>query len=102
MAAEAVAGYAKLLPEGSTLVMSLVVPDPCEDGRQMMRDAGRAGGPGYCHTREDVASWFEGAGLRLREPGVAPVRAIARPWVEPYRIAPLVPGRPVGAVGIKD
>jgi hypothetical protein len=102
VAAQVTAEYARLLPKGSTLVMSLLVADECEAGREMMRDSGTVGSRCYCHTDDDMRGWFEGAGLRLRKPGVASVRAIARPWVEPYRIAPLIPGRPVGAVGIKD
>ena len=95
------AGYARLMPAGSTFCISLVVPDEDTRGGQLTEDASKAAGPAYSYTPRDVREWIEGAGMRLHPEGVRPARAWGKAsWADPYRVAPAVPGRPVTAVGI--
>lgn len=100
LAAAAVAGYARLLPPGSTVALSLVVPDPGEAGRRMAQDGALAGSPGYAHSQQDVAAWFTGAGMRLHPSGVQPARAFGRDWAAAYRLVPRLPGRVMAAAGL--
>jgi O-methyltransferase involved in polyketide biosynthesis len=78
MSAEAardlVSRYARLLPPGSALAVSVFGSDDpgvAEQARQAYT-ATRT----YTHSREDVASFLAGAGLELVEPGVA----LAHAW----------------------
>lgn len=93
----AIAGYGRGLPSGSTLCLTVVIPDRDEDGRltpeaaEMTRAASLAGGPGYAHTAADVTAWVKGAGLELPQ-DVDLVRT--------FRVAPRVPGRVYGAVAV--
>jgi hypothetical protein len=105
VAREAVAGYAELLPPGSTLCLSLGSPDRdprtgkmTAQAREFLDLMSLAGGPAYPHFPEDVASWVEDAGMLLNRMGVADAREFGRPAPS----APLagLPGRVIAAAGI--
>lgn len=96
-APQAIAGYKKGLPPGSTLCMTVLIPDRDDAGEvtpeaaAMTEAALLAGGPAYAYTPEDVAGWIDGAGMKLAG-GVHLVRT--------FRVAPRVPGRVHGAVAV--
>lgn len=104
IAREAVAGYGRRLPPGSTLCMSLWTPERDTDGKvtpegeEMMEVMTLAGGRAYTHSAQDVAEWVMAAGMRLHPMGVTDAREFGRPAPK----APLagLPGRVIEAVGI--
>lgn len=66
MAAEAVAGYAEVLPAGSTLVITTPVEGGSPSGGEMGRAVAEAAGAMPAgHSAEVVAGWIAGAGMEL-------------------------------------
>jgi hypothetical protein len=76
----AVAEYARLLPSGSSLALSLVVPGGGCGGAEFMADIGLAGGRFYPHADAEVAGWVKAAGLELTPAGIADVRSRELLW----------------------
>jgi O-methyltransferase involved in polyketide biosynthesis len=101
MSAEAardlVSGYARLLPPGSVLAVSVFGSDDPEVAQQA-RQAYTATRT-YTHSREDVASFLAGAGLELVEPGVVPAHAWRGGMPDPG-LTVTGPLRVLAAVGI--
>ena len=86
IARETVAGYAELLPPGSSLCLSAGSParDPATGeitprAQELLEVLRLAGGPVYPHRPEDVASWIKGAKLVLHPAGVTDARRFGRP-----------------------
>jgi O-methyltransferase involved in polyketide biosynthesis len=76
-----IAGYARLLPPGSVLAVSVFGsddPQVAERARQAYT-ATRT----YSHSRQDIASFLTGAGLELVEPGVVVAHAWPRNMPDP-------------------
>lgn len=99
-AAAITAAWARLLPPGSFLAVSLVVPSPEAAGwlTAMLRDAGIRL---WRHEPADLAGWLDRAGLELTAPGVVDVRAWPdRAWADSH-FAGLAPGQIVGALARK-
>jgi S-adenosyl methyltransferase len=63
----AVCEYARLLPPGSTLALSLGVPGGARGTAEFTRDIGRAGGRMYGHTEDDVAGWLKAPDGTMRK-----------------------------------
>lgn len=97
LARELVAQYAELLPSGSLLLLSLVIPDSGWPGAAFGSGVAEvAGATVYPHTPEDIAGWITGAGLKFVSRGVTAVRAHGRPWASALA-KPRAPGRAVYA-----
>jgi hypothetical protein len=79
-AAQALAGYRRLMPRGSLLCMTLWVPDGGPEGERSLAQWRQRVGPVYGHRPQDVAHWLASAGFR----GVAPGTEVPR--VEDVRI----------------
>ncbi len=74
-AAKVVAGYADVMPAGSTLVLTVPVPGGVPAGGRMGALVGEAAGTvPVAHSPQAIAGWVAGAGLELRWP------ARSRPW----------------------
>ena len=94
--------YARLLPAGSILVMTVLILDRTRDGGEFAAALAEAGGaPVQAHTPESVRSWVSGAGMRVRRGDVTDARAYGRPWAErslprlpPARIAVVTARKP--------
>ena len=99
-AAQAVAGYARLLPPGSTLALSLGVPGGTSGAAELAAAVRRAGGILYSHTEDEVAGWFKAAGLVLTPAGITDVRGREMGWAaaEVSRQRPVA--RAAGAVAL--
>lgn len=93
-AAWAVGEYARLLPSGSTLVMSLGILGGGPRAEEFLSLIGQAGGTIYPHTADEAEGWVKGAGLILTPWGITDVRAREKAWPE-ARYAAL---RPVARV----
>jgi hypothetical protein len=104
-AAEALAGYRRLMPSGSLLCLSLWVPDGGPEGERCLALWRQRVSPIYGHRTEDVAGWLAGAGFRgvspeVKAPPVLDVRVLtgSASWMDrAYRYDR--PGRMVKAVG---
>jgi hypothetical protein len=103
-AAAALAEYARLLPSGSLLALSLWVPDGGPAGEEFTALWRQHAGPLCGHTPADVAGWLEGAGLKgiglgVDVPRVEDVRVVTENmrWME-RRYQLTHPGRMVKAV----
>jgi hypothetical protein len=79
-AAWAVAEYARLLPPGSSLALSLTIPGGGDGEAGFMADVGRATGRIYSRGAAEVARWVRAAGMELAPPGVADVRGRDLGW----------------------
>jgi S-adenosyl methyltransferase len=79
-AAWAVAEYARLLPSGSTLALSLAVPGGGSDAGALAAAIGSTAGTVQAHTEDEVARWVTAAGLDLTPAGVADVRGRELGW----------------------
>jgi hypothetical protein len=79
-AAWAVAEYARLLPSGSTLALSLAVPGGGSDAGALAAANGSTAGTVHVHTEDDVARWIAAAGLELTPVGVMDVRGRELGW----------------------
>jgi len=77
LAAWVTAEYARRLPPGSTLVMTLAVAGDPEAAEAVAR---AAGSPFYLHPEHEVARWAQDAGLLLSPVGVRDVRGRAQRW----------------------
>jgi hypothetical protein len=68
--------FAGSLAPGSAMIVSLLIPDESERGREFTDLIGRAGTM-YRHSPEDVAGWLENKEARMEivPPGVVPVQA---------------------------
>jgi hypothetical protein len=89
--------YARLLPPGSTLVLSVLLPSRSQAGGELAQALSRAYGTRvYRHGEEDLAAWLTGAGLGLHWEGVTDVRQFGRLWPGTALPSP-VPGRVAGA-----
>lgn len=98
MARELVAEYARLLPPGSSLVLTLGV----SNGSDASREFGgwfrsRTGVKAYSHSPETVTSWLTDAGLETA--GAVDVRTWSRQWEE--RLPGPAWGTAIAAVGRK-
>jgi hypothetical protein len=96
----AVGEYARLLPAGSTLALSLGVPGGADGLGEFMRELGRGGGTVYAHTEADVAGWVAAAGLALTPAGVADVRSRDLGWAAAEFRRQRTIARMVGAVAV--
>jgi hypothetical protein len=74
------AEYARLLPPGSSLALSLGIPGGAPGAAEFTADISRAGGRVYSHTEGQVARWVKAAGLALAEPGIVDVRGRELGW----------------------
>jgi hypothetical protein len=74
MAADMAVRWARLLPSGSSLVLSLAIPGPATSSPPWPY-VSTVMGPLYAHAEDDVAGWLEDAGLRVVPPGITDVRA---------------------------
>lgn len=111
-----VVSYARALPPGSALAVSVALPDCSPEADELLAMFTPA--PVYRHTAEDVARWLErkdtegedtegedaedgGAGLLLVPPGVCDVRLVPGPsWAE-GKLEARAPGYTVGALALK-
>jgi hypothetical protein len=75
-----VAEYARLLPPGSTLALSLGIAGGGSGAAGLAEAIGRAGGTVHRHTEGDVAGWISGAGMKLTPAGVTDVRGRELGW----------------------
>ena len=97
-AREAVAGYGKLLPSGSSLCLTWGLCDATPEGEELAEIIAMAGGPVYRHLPAEVARWMRGAGLRLHGQGIGDAGAFAAPYAGPS--GPRAPMRVMEAVAI--
>jgi S-adenosyl methyltransferase len=95
----AIAGYGRLLPPGSSLCISWGVPDPTPDGEELLGIIGMAGGRAWSHSPQKMARWLEGAGLGLHPQGITDARAFAAPFAKPS--GPRAPMTVMEAVAVK-
>ena len=99
-----VASYARALPPGSAVAVSVALPDNSPEAAELLAMFTPA--PVCRHTAEDVAGWLEdaepdGAGLVLVPPGVCDVRLVpGRGWAE-GKLEARAPGYVVGALALK-
>lgn len=102
-AAAHVEAYARALPAGSVIAVSLAVPGRSARAGKLMSMLGAAA-PVYRHSPADVLGWLQGAGLEVVPPGVADVRSLLLPgcrgeWAGQVKAAS--PGTVVGALAVK-
>jgi hypothetical protein len=102
VAGEVVAGWAAVLPPGSSLVLSVPVPGGVGAGGEFGRLIGSvAGTMPHPHSEGAITGWITGAGLELHPDGVEDVRALpGRQWAGGVLGAHLA-GHVVGTVGLK-
>ena len=94
-----IAAYAKALPPGSVIAMSVALAGESPRAGELLSMFTPA--KVYRHTAEDVAGWLEDAGLEIEPPGVADVRAVlGRAWAADG-LPPGAPGMTAGALGVK-
>jgi hypothetical protein len=75
----AVAEYARLLPAGSTLALTLGVPGGNPSAPELVASLSRAGASEFhSHDEAEVAGWMTDAELKLVPPGIADIRG--RGW----------------------
>jgi hypothetical protein len=96
----AVGEYARLLPPGSTLALSLAVPGGTDDAGELMAEFSRTGGAFYPHTEADVAGWIAACDLTLVPPGVADVRGRGKDWAAAEFREKLAVARVVEAIAV--
>ena len=99
-AAWAVAEYARLLPPGSSLALSLVIPGGGDGAAGFMADVGRAAGRIYSRGAAEVARWVKAADMELVPPGVADVRGRDLGWAAAEFGRQRTVARVVGAVAV--
>ncbi len=94
-AAAVTAAYARALPSGSAIAVSVALPDdsPQADRLLAMFTPARV----YRHTAADVTGWLEDAGLDIVPPGVRDVRLVPGWAAKEPPVRP--PGVTVGALG---
>ncbi|HZR53628.1 MAG TPA: SAM-dependent methyltransferase [Streptosporangiaceae bacterium] len=100
LAAWAVAEYGRLLPPGSTVALSLIVPGGASDSHEFLAAFGGAGGIVYPHTEADIAGWITAADLDLVPPGVTDVRGRELGWAAAKFGRQQTTARTVGAVAV--
>jgi hypothetical protein len=76
----AVCEYARLLPPGSSLALSLGVHGGAPGAAEFTAGIERAGGRICSHTEDEVAGWVKEAGLELAPDGVTDVRGRELGW----------------------
>jgi hypothetical protein len=76
----ALAEYARLLPSGSTVTLSLVIARDGRGADGLAEAIGGAGGTVHLHTEDDVAGWIARAGTELAPGGIADVRGREMGW----------------------
>jgi hypothetical protein len=76
----AVCRYRELLPNGSSLALSVAIPGGAPGAAELGKDVERAGGKMYSHTEDEVAGWLKAAGLELTPDGVTDVRGRELGW----------------------
>lgn len=79
-AAWAVAEYGRLLPPGSTVALSLIIPGSADDSADFLDTLGQAGSRAYPHAGGDIVEWIDAAGLKLSPAGITDVRARELGW----------------------
>lgn len=97
-AAAVTAAYAKALPPGSAVAVSVALPDCSPQADRLMAMFTPA--TVYRHTVDDVASWLEDAGLEIVPPGVVDVRLVPGESWAAEELHPRAPGFTVGALGL--
>jgi S-adenosyl methyltransferase len=76
-------GYARLLPPGSTLVMSVTIPGEGHEEDWAKASERATGSRAYAHSEASISGWFEGAGMRLASHGIRDARTWSRGrWAE--------------------
>jgi hypothetical protein len=100
LAAWVVTEYRRLLPAGSTVALSLIVPGGADGSGEFLAALGRAGGTPYPHTEADVAGWITAAGLDLVPPGITDVRGRELGWAAAKFGRLRAVARTVGAVAV--
>jgi S-adenosyl methyltransferase len=96
LAAEVVAGYAKRLPAGSSLVLSLRSFSASPEGEALMAVLEAGGLPVWAHAPQDVAGWLAGGGMEVTA-GTADVRLLAGGRWAGGRLAVAAAGPVIGA-----
>lgn len=102
VAAGVVAGWAEVLPPGSSLVLSVPVPGAVNpNGEAGAIVAGAAGTVPFRHREDDIAGWVTGAGMRLGPQGVTDVREPGGPGWAHEALGAGLASRVAGAVGLR-
>lgn len=96
---ELMAEYARLLPPGSTILLTAGIADATDAGRAFLAMLSAASGlQAQARTAREVVSWLKDAGFRVRWADVTDVRTYGRKWAE-SRLPHYPPGRIVAVTG---
>jgi hypothetical protein len=96
----AVAEYARLMPSGSMLALSLGVPGGAPGAAELTADISRAGGSLYPHDEAAVAGWVTAAGMKLTPSGIGDVRGRELGWAAAEFAAQPAVARVIEAVAL--